>query len=106
MTNAAMDDFFTRGRFALPINHLVVAKAWREHGCSCHAFHDPKGQEWHDIQRGCNERLTVVEGQLEIRIGDNSQMIEPGDEMLIPERTTHSIINAHDGPTIWLFGYD
>ena len=59
-----------------------------------------------DFIHDCNELVTVVDGRLEMIIGDERMIMEPGDEVFIPDGAVHSVINAHRGTTRWLFGYD
>ncbi|MGH8548477.1 MAG: cupin domain-containing protein [Methylococcales bacterium] len=84
----------------------VVEQQWRERGFSCDWFFDPPGREWNDFVHGCNELVTVVEGRLEIRVADAICLLDPGDEILIPEGAVHSVKNVHKGTTRWLYGYD
>ncbi len=84
----------------------MVAADWRARGYSCDQFVDPPGRQWLDFVHGSNELVTVVEGRLDMRIGDQQFIMEPGDEVFIPRGSVHSVINAHDGVTKWLYGYD
>ena len=55
---------------------------------------------------GTNELLTVTEGRLELTIGKQTLVAEPGDEVFIPSGAVHSVKNIHDATTCWLYGYD
>ncbi len=99
-------EFLRRACFATPLNFDAVAAAWRARGFSCHSFVDPPGQEWLDFVHSCNELVTVVEGRLKLEIDGHWVEAEPGDEVCIPRNARHSVLNAHDDTTVWLFGYD
>ncbi len=101
-----MEDHLARNKFPTPVDRDLVADDWRARGYSCGLFVDPPGQQWLDFVHDCNELVTVLEGRLEMRIGDQRFVMEPGDEVIIPRDAVHSVINAHDGVTKWLYGYD
>ncbi len=101
-----MGDLLTRNRFPASVDRVKVAADWRARGYSCGLFTDPPGRQWLDFVHGCNELVTVVEGRLDMRISDRQFIMEPGDEVFIPKGAVHSVINAHDGVTKWLYGYD
>ena len=102
-----MDEkILTRGRFEAPLDQAAVAADWRSRGYSCGTFVDPPGREWLDFVHDCNELVTVVEGRLRLEVGGRWVEVGPGDEVFIPKDARHSVINAHDGTTVWLFGYD
>lgn len=101
-----MTGTLTRGRFALPVDATAVARDWRARGYSCHDFEDPPGQEWNDFVHRTQELVTVVEGRLELTIGNETVVAGPGDEAFIPKGIVHSVRNVHKDRTRWLFGYD
>ena len=101
-----MSDPLQRGKFATPIDADLVAVDWRQRGYSCNPFVDPAGQQWLDFAHGTNELVTVVEGRLEMIVDDVRLEMAPGDEVFIPARAVHSVINMHDGISRWLYGYD
>ncbi len=101
-----MADPIARGKFAAPVAQEGVAADWRERGYSCRLFVDPPGQRWMDFVHDVNELVTVLEGALDMRVGTLHARLLPGDEVFIPKGASHDVINAHDGTTRWLFGYD
>jgi len=101
-----MTDILTRHKFAAPVNQGTVAADWQARGYSCGLFVDPPGREWLDFVHDCNELVTVVSGRLDMTVGDERVVMEPGDEVFIPKDAVHSVRNIHDGTTRWLFGYD
>ena len=100
------ETLLTRGRFAAPVDAGQVAADWRARGFDCRPFTDPPGREWNDFVHPTNELGTVLDGRLEMTVGERSLIVEPGDEVLIPAGARHSVRNLHRGTTRWLFGYD
>ncbi len=96
----------TKRRFDTPVDHAAVAMDWQARGYSCREFVDPPGQAWNDFVHTNNELVTVVEGRLEMDVGDATVMAEPGDEVFIAGGAVHSVRNVHAGTTRWLFGYN
>lgn len=84
----------------------AVAANWQSRGFSCQRFSDPPGREWSDFVHEANELVTVLEGRLELTVGDATLVVEAGDEVFIPRGAYHSVKNIHHGTTRWLFGYD
>jgi quercetin dioxygenase-like cupin family protein len=101
-----MTDILARGKFSAPIDRDAVAMDWRARGYSCGLFVDPPGREWNDFVHSTNELVTVQDGLLEMSVGDESFVAEPGDEVYIPKGARHSLKNVHAGTTRWLYGYD
>lgn len=84
----------------------AVAADWRVRGYSCHRMVDPPGQRWRDFTHDENELLVVVTGRLELEVEGERRTVGPGEEVFIPARARHSVVNVHDRETEWLFGYD
>ena len=101
-----MTDLISKAIFGSPVDSDVVAENWRQRGYSCHLFVDPPGREWNDFVHATNELVTVAEGRLELTIGAERVIAEPGDEVFIPRDAVHSVKNVHDATTRWYFGYD
>jgi len=101
-----MSEIFQRGKFAAPVDGALVAAEWRKRGYSCNLFVDPPGQEWLDFTHATNELVTVIEGRLDLTVGETRAELGPGDEIFIPAGALHSVCNIHDGVSRWLFGYD
>lgn len=95
-----------RDKFPVPVDKSAVAGDWEPRGYSCDWFVDPPGREWNDFVHGCNELVTVVEGELEMTVEDHTWRVRPGDEVFIPKGANHSVRNTHSGTTRWLYGYD
>jgi phosphoglycolate phosphatase len=95
-----------RGCFAAPVDEAAVARNWSRRGFSCQLWVDPPGQEWNDFVHSTRELVTVVAGRLEFALGGRKLELGPGDELLIPSNTRHSVKNVHSGTSRWRFGYD
>ncbi|MFQ5953870.1 MAG: cupin domain-containing protein [Kiloniellales bacterium] len=101
-----MTKLVVRNKFVVPVDREAVARDWRQRGYSCGLFVDPPGREWNDFVHDTNELVTVVEGRLEMTVGDERVEVEPGDEVFIPRQALHSVKNRNPGTTRWLYGYD
>jgi mannose-6-phosphate isomerase-like protein (cupin superfamily) len=101
-----MNELLHRRRFPDPVDHEAVRRDWGRRGYSCSLFVDPPGRCWTDFVHGTNELVTVVEGRLELEVGDVRLEAGPGDEVFIPKGAVHTVRNMHAGETRWLFGYD
>ena len=101
-----MPEMVVRSKFPQTVDRGSVAKSWQGRGYSCHSFTDPPGQEWNGFVHATNELVTVLEGELELKIGAERYTAGPGDEIFIPRDTVHSVRNIHNATTRWLFGYD
>jgi mannose-6-phosphate isomerase-like protein (cupin superfamily) len=101
-----MRDIPIREKYPLPLDADAVAAEWRARGFSCNLFVDPPGQQWLDFTHATNELVTVIEGRLELTMGEIRLEMGPGDELFIPAKVLHSVVNVHDGVSRWLFGYD
>jgi len=101
-----MAEFLIKGKFARPVSRDTVACDWRTRGFSCDVFVDPPGREWRDFVHRTNELVTVVEGRLRLTVGDETVVVEKGDEVFIPRTVNHSVRNIHHRATRWLYGYD
>lgn len=100
-----MAELVSRARFGVPVDRATVASDWQARGYSCGLFVDPPGREWNGFVHATNELVTVVEGRLEMEIGNETLVAEPGDEVFIPSGAVHSVRNIHEGITRWLYGY-
>ena len=101
-----MDPLIIRDKFPTPVKHNDVASNWKSRGYGCHTFSDPPDRVWNDFVHQTNELVTVVDGQLELTISNQTVFIQPGDEIFIPRGATHSVRNCSNTKTSWLFGYD
>ena len=101
-----MSDLLTKKNYFLPLDQKFVATNRRRRGFSCNQFVDSPGQDWSNFTHETDELVVVAEGQLELIIGSEKIEMPPGDEVFIPAKALHSVVNTHDGVTCWLFGYN
>ncbi len=87
------------------VDRDAVAARWRERGFSCGLWVDPPGQIWADYVHDVDELVMVVEGEVEFEIAGKRHHPEPGEELLIPARVTHTVRNLGRGESCWLYGY-
>lgn len=82
-----------------------IAAAWRERGYTSELMADPPGRAWTDVVHGHDELLVVLEGELEIRIGDALRRVPPGVEIHVPRGQVHSLRVSGARGARWLYGY-
>jgi len=101
-----MSELMAREKFSVPVSSQAVAEDWQKRGYSCDRFIDPPGQEWNNFVHDVNELVMVEQGRMEMSVGDQSFIVEEGDEVFIPKGAVHSLKNVHAGVSQWLYGYD
>ena len=82
-----------------------VRADWANRGYSCELWIDPPEQIWHDFQHDVDELVLLLEGQSQIDFDGRTVALQPGDELLIPAGTRHTVRNCGAGPARWLHGY-
>ena len=88
-----------------PLERESVAEIWARDGFSCDLWVDPPGQEWIDFVHSTDERVVVKEGRLEFEVQGARAMLEPGDQVLIPAGSRHSVWNRGSTTACWFYGY-
>lgn len=78
---------------------------WAARGFSCELWIDPPDQIWHDFEHDIDELVMLLEGDCQIDMDGRTMTVHPGDELLIPAGTRHTVRNCGDGPARWLHGY-
>ncbi|MEW6774908.1 MAG: cupin domain-containing protein [Bdellovibrionota bacterium] len=101
-----MSSYLTKKYFPVPVDSRAVAREWDKRGYSCGEWVDPPGQEWINYVHRTNELVTVLDGALEMTVGNETFRMEPGDEAFIPKNVRHTVRNIHSGTSKWLYGYD
>lgn len=78
----------------------------RGYGCVFHS--DAPGKEWVNYAHDRDELLYVLEGTLEVTLceheGDRTVVLQPGDELLIPEGMNHTAKAIGEGQVVWVQG--
>ncbi len=60
----------------------------------------PGGKVTPHYHLGYTERFSVLEGQLDVQVGDVHRVLRPGDEMTVPVGTLHAWSNASSARTV------
>ena len=87
------------------VNIEQVRREWDRRGFSCDVWVDPPGQRWEDYVHTTDERVMVVEAQVEFEIAGVCHRPPPGETLLIPAGALHSVRNLGAGQARWLYGY-
>jgi mannose-6-phosphate isomerase-like protein (cupin superfamily) len=86
-------------------NSRKVKADWRARGFSCEVWSDPPGQVWADFVHGVDELVMTIDGDVEFEFGGNTYRPSPGEELMIPAGTSHTVRNVGTTTSHWLFGY-
>ena len=100
-----MKDVLTRAAYPAPVDHDRVKADWTREGFSFGVFRDPPGQEWNDFVHSTDEYVVVAEGCLDMSVGNERVIVEPGDRVAIPKNARHSLKTVSAGGSVWLYGY-
>jgi cupin 2 domain-containing protein len=87
------------------ITLAITKENWRKRGYTCGIWIDPPGQTWNDFLHDSDELLMLVEGEMELVIGDKVFYPKIYEEFLIPANTRHSVKNIGDATNRWFYGY-
>jgi uncharacterized cupin superfamily protein len=82
-----------------------ISGRWAREGFSCGTWIDPPGQVWRDFVHETDEKVFVLEGQLELTVSEVTRTLSPGDEAFIPARANHTVRNIGGTTAKWLYGY-
>jgi mannose-6-phosphate isomerase-like protein (cupin superfamily) len=82
-----------------------IKAAWAKRGFSFESWTDPPGQVWRDFMHEVDELVMLIEGEIEVELAGVAVRPQPGEEVLIPARTRHTVTNIGDVPSRWCFGY-
>lgn len=86
------------------VNAEEIAQSWYERGYRCELWEDRPGHQWADRVHDTDEIFMVVEGDLELEMNGEKLRPQPGEELMIPARTHHTIRNVGETRTRWLRG--
>ena len=87
------------------VNITAVRSNWQSRGFSCDVWTDPPGQVWTDYRHPVDEVVMVLEGEVEFDIAGRVIRPAPGEEVLIPSGTLHTVRNLGSTTSRWLYGY-
>jgi len=83
----------------------MVRHDWRARGFSCDLWTDPPGQVWDDYVHATDELLMLIEGEIEVSIGGETDCPAIGEEIFIPAGVSHTVINVGAVTNRWLYGH-
>ena len=87
------------------IQQEQVAQQWADRGFSCELWVDPPEQVWEDYLHAEDELIMPITGQLAVEFKGQVHKLQPGNELLIPAQTLHSVRNIGNCTSCWLYGY-
>jgi len=87
------------------VNIKAVRSNWQSRGFSCDVWSDRPGQVWNDYRHPVDEVVMVLEGEVEFDIAGRVIRPAPGEEVLIPAGTLHTVRNLGNTTSRWLYGY-
>lgn len=87
------------------INTDHTEKDWRDRHFSFGIWIDPPGQAWSDFTHDTDELFMLMEGKVELTIGNKKFLPAIGDEILIPKNIKHTVKNIGDTECRWAYGY-
>jgi hypothetical protein len=82
-----------------------VARDWQARGFSCDIWTDPPEQVWADFVHASDELVMLIDGEIELRFAGRVLRPQAGEEVLIPAREAHTVINIGQTTNHWFYGY-
>ncbi len=82
-----------------------IRRDWARRGFSCGVWTDPPGQVWADYMHETDELIVLIEGEIEVSFQGQTLRPSVGQEVLIPARALHTVINIGRGSNRWYYGY-
>ena len=87
------------------MDYSKVKQDWRQKGFSCGICTDPPGQVWADYVHETDELVMLLEGEIELSFQGKTFRPHIGEEVLIPAREFHTVINIGKTTNRWYYGY-
>lgn len=87
------------------LDRCAVRADWQSRGYTCELWIDPPDQVWRDFEHDVDEVVLLLEGSAQIELAGKTIRLQPGDELMIPAGTRHTVRNCGNGPARWLHGY-
>lgn len=100
-----MTNIINRVAYPVPVDLQLVKEDWASEGFSFGVFRDPPGQEWNNFIHQTDEYVAVAKGRLEMQVGTERLIADPGDLIRIPKNTVHSLKTLSTDGSVWLYGY-
>jgi uncharacterized cupin superfamily protein len=89
----------------MAIDEQKVFADWEARGFSGGTMVDPPGKSWIGYVHAVDELIMLVEGELELEMLGEHQMLEVGREVLVKRHVLHSIRNKGEAEARWLYAY-
>lgn len=83
----------------------AIKQDWAARGFSCDIWTDPPGQIWQDYAHDADELLMLIDGEIELRMGEKVLRPSIGEEIIIPANVAHTVINVGSVTNHWFYGY-
>jgi mannose-6-phosphate isomerase-like protein (cupin superfamily) len=87
------------------VDRVAVCRDWQARGFSCELWVDAPGQVWADFVHDCDELVMLVEGEISLSFSGKTLHPVVGEEVRIPARTAHTVVNTGKATNRWLYGY-
>lgn len=81
-----------------------IAKEWNARGFLCVERTDVSGHELRGCVHETDELFMVLEGAIELDMNGETHTPAPGEELVVPAGTKHTVRNAGTGESRWLHG--
>lgn len=82
-----------------------LERDWTARGFTFGRFTDLPGQEWAGYEHTTDEIMMLVEGAIEVRIGNDLITPAAGEEVNIPAGLAHTVRNVGTDVAKWVNGY-
>ena len=89
----------------MEINIQQIKKEWGQKNFSFGIWIDPPGQVWSDFTHDTDELFMLIEGNVELTVGNKKFLPTIGDEILIPANALHTVKNIGNSESRWAYGY-
>jgi mannose-6-phosphate isomerase-like protein (cupin superfamily) len=83
----------------------AIERDWRGRGFTFGIWTDPPGRVWEGYVHDADELFLLLEGDVELEVGDRRWCPAPGQEVLIPKGVVHTVRNVGQTTSRWLYGY-
>ena len=78
---------------------------WKARGFGFELWSDPPGQVWSGFVHETDELVMLLEGEVEFSFPGKTVRPGIGEELLIPARARHTVVNVGCARNRWCFGY-
>ena len=87
------------------MDKATVKQNWQARGFSCDIWTDPPGEVWQDYAHKTDELLMLIDGEIEVHLGNKILRPDIGAEIFIPAHQLHTVINSGTVTNHWFYGY-